>query len=152
MSFTMTVEQPLPFLPTVSSGIQFTVHGIAQPQGSSRAFVPKGWTRPIITSANPKNSSWRQEVASQAINAMMGKAVLAGAVELVVNFYFDRPKSQKKAMYKTSRPDCDKLVRSVADAMTGIVYQDDSQIVVMTCRKAYGSPARAEIQVRELQA
>lgn len=109
-----------------------------------------GMKYPVVTSDNPKNKSWRQEASSQAINTMMGKVLMAGAVELIVDFYFDRPKSQKKAVYKTSRPDCDKLVRSVADAMTGIVYQDDSQIVIMTCRKTYGSPARAEIQVREL--
>lgn len=141
----------LPELPPQTNGIQFTVHGIAQPQGSSRAFIPKGWSRAVITSANPKNASWREEVASQAINAMMGKLVMEGAIFLVVEFYFERPKSLKKsAIYKITKPDCDKLVRSVCDAMSGIVFRDDSQVVQITCRKAFGSPARAEIQVREL--
>jgi Holliday junction resolvase RusA-like endonuclease len=132
------------------NGIQFTVLGVPQPQGSSKAFIPKGWTRAIITSANAKNKPWRQETASCAINAMIGRAFMDGAVELVVDFYFDRPKSQKKSLYKTTKPDVDKLIRSVSDAMTGIVFRDDSQIVQIISRKAFGSPARAEIQVREL--
>jgi len=82
--------------------------------------------------------------------AMSGNPVWEGAVSLTVDFYFDRPKAQKKAIYKTTKPDVDKLVRSIADALTGIVFGDDAQVVQMTCRKAYGSPARAEIQVREL--
>lgn len=133
-----------------NEGIQLTVYGDPQPQGSTRAFMRPGMKYPVVTSDNPKNKSWRQEVASQAINSMLGRAVFTGAIMLTVNFYFERPKSQKKAIYKTTRPDCDKLVRSIADAMTGIVYGDDSQIVQMIARKAFGSPARAEIQVAEI--
>jgi Holliday junction resolvase RusA-like endonuclease len=131
-------------------GIQFTVLGIPQPQGSMKAFIPKGWARAVLTSDNAKNKPWRQETASCALDAMMGKAVMTGAVELVADFYFDKPKSKKKAQFKLTKPDVSKLTRSVEDAMTGIVYQDDSQIVSEIVRKHYGSPARAEIQVRQL--
>lgn len=132
------------------NGIQFTVLGNPQPQGSTRAFIPKGWNRAIITSDNPKNKSWRQETASQAINAMNGREMFMGAVELVADFYFDRPTSKKKALHKITKPDVSKLARSVEDAMTGIVYKDDSQIVSETVRKHFGLPARVEIQVRQL--
>jgi Holliday junction resolvase RusA-like endonuclease len=81
---------------------------------------------------------------------MDGKHPWDGPVELVVDFYFDRPKSQKKAIYKTTKPDVDKLARLVADSLTGVVFKDDAQVVQMICRKDYGSPARAEIQVRQL--
>lgn len=131
------------------NGIQFTVLGIPQPQGSTRAFMRPGMKFPVVTSDNAKNKPWRQETASFALMAMTGEP-WEGAISLIVDFYFDRPKSQKKALYKTTKPDVDKLARSIGDALTGIVFRDDSQVVQLTCRKAYGSPARAEIQVRQL--
>jgi len=148
----LTFANGEPIFPQVlePNGIQFVVYGVPQPQGSTRAFMRPGMKFPIVTSDNPKNKPWRQETASCAMIAMSGKPVWEGAVSLTVDFYFDRPKAQKKALYKTTKPDVDKLVRSIADALTGIVFGDDARVVQMTCRKAYGSPARAEIQVREL--
>ena len=133
------------------NGIQFTVLGVAQPQGSTRAFIPKGWNRAIITSDNPKNKSWRQETSNEAMIAMQGKPMMEGPVELIADFYFDKPKSTKKSVvHKITKPDVSKLARSCEDAMTGIVYKDDSQIVSETVRKHFGLPARAVIQVRQL--
>lgn len=63
-----------------------------------------------------------------------------------IDFYFDRPKSVK-AENKTTKPDVDKLLRSVLDALTGIAFKDDSQVVTCEVSKHFGSPARAEIKV-----
>ena len=49
--------------------IQFTVYGHPEPQGSTRAFVPKGWTRPVITTASKKMKPWRQQITGTAIDA-----------------------------------------------------------------------------------
>src|SRR5512139_3205687 len=48
----------------------FLVFGEAQPQGSARAFVPNGHSRPIITSDNPQLKSWRMLVAESANEAL----------------------------------------------------------------------------------
>lgn len=32
--------------------VSFTVLGTPQPQGSAKGFVPKGWTRAVITTDN----------------------------------------------------------------------------------------------------
>lgn len=132
--------------------ISFTVYGKPEPQGSMRAFVIKG--RPIVTSSNKNLKSWRQQVATAALVARddvqgPSAAIWEGAVNVMVNFYFDKPKSVKRT-YMTTRPDLDKLVRSVNDALTGIIFKDDSQVVACAAFKFYGSPARAEIQVEEI--
>ncbi len=137
----------------MNSALTFTVYGIPQPQGSTRAFIPKGWKRPIITSANAKNKPWRQEVASCAITALNGgfEELRSGPVSLKAVFFFDKPKScPKRCQHKTTRPDVDKLARSLNDALTGIVFCDDSQIVELRVAKMFGSPARAEIEVVSL--
>lgn len=129
--------------------IKFTVTGIPQPQGSARAFVPKGWKRAIITSDNKTLKPWRQDVADMAKRAMDSHSILArpGAVTVSVDFYFDRPKSQKKATHKTTKPDLDKTLRAIFDSLTGIVFEDDSQITACSATKGFGQPARAEIRV-----
>ena len=48
------------------------------------------------------------------------------------------------------RPDATKLVRAVEDALTGLVWRDDAQVVIQTVRKRYGHPERAEIFVQEI--
>ena len=46
--------------------IKFTVYGDPSPKGSARAFVPKGWTRPIITSATKGLKAWEGKNAAAA--------------------------------------------------------------------------------------
>ena len=123
----------------------FTVHGIAIPQGSTRAFIPKGWSRPVITAANVKTKPWRQEIAGCAIHAMSenGLTIIGRgqAVSVAAWFRFPRPKSvSKKILYKTTKPDLDKLARSLLDALTGIVFEDDSQVMEMHVSKHFGDP------------
>ena len=50
--------------------VEFTVHGTPQPQGSAKAFIPKGWKRAIITSDNRSLKPWRQDVSAMASEAM----------------------------------------------------------------------------------
>lgn len=130
--------------------ISFTVFGRPQPQGSSRAFIPKGRKRAIITSANPNLKSWRQEVSIAAQQAMNGNSIIMrpSACGLIVTFHFARPASLKKSIdRKCTKPDIEKLCRALADALTGICYEDDSQIDWMNARKLYGSPERTEVQI-----
>lgn len=137
------------------STLMFEVHGEPAPQGSMRAFVPKGWSRAIITAANKKTKPWRQEVAGAALSAMeeakfecSGKDV---AFRLAIVFRFQRPKSVRKSVIeKTTKPDVDKLVRSILDALTGIIWVDDSQVVEIHARKEFGVRPGATISFWEL--
>jgi crossover junction endodeoxyribonuclease RusA len=136
--------------------LAFTVYGEAQPQGSAKAFVPKGWKRPIITSDNPDLKSWRQLVAEAANRALAqlpatDRDYLLEGVRLTIAFYLPRPKSlPKRVTAHTKKPDIDKLVRAVADALTSIVFRDDSQVCELVTAKHYaaaGDIPRVEIRV-----
>ena len=50
--------------------IAFTVYGEAQPKGSARAFIPRGWKRAVVTSDNPKLKSWEHTIR-QTLQAVM---------------------------------------------------------------------------------
>jgi len=40
-------------------------------------------------------------------------------------------------IYPTTKPDLDNSIKSVFDAMNGVVYKDDSQVVTTVCKKRY---------------
>lgn len=132
--------------------LQFTVFGKPEPQGSSRAFIPKGWTRAVITSSNPKLKSWRQELAKAALLACCHAKESDFpihhriAVQVALQFFFAPPK-KVNTKEKTTRPDVDKLMRAALDGMTGIVYHDDSQVAHAQISKCFGLPERVEIYV-----
>jgi crossover junction endodeoxyribonuclease RusA len=137
------------------SFLTFTVLGDPQPQGSMRAFIPKGWSRAVLTSSNKKMKPWRQEVAGTAL-AEMEKAGLECSdngvpFRLALVFRFKRPKSVRKTvLYKTTHPDTDKLIRAILDALTGIVWHDDAQVVEIRAKKEFGEHSGAQITFWEL--
>ncbi len=132
--------------------VRFTVHGNPQPQGSTKAFIPKGWNRPIITSDNSKLKPWRQDVSNQALVAMQGERPSVEAVHVNCKFYFLKPKSTKKSvLWKTTKPDLDKLLRGIFDGLTGICFVDDSQIVSCETTKSFcESNERVDVEVRTM--
>ena len=83
-------------------------------------------------------------------------------VVVTIGFYFARPRGHygtgrnastvraAAPARMTTMPDVDKLARCALDALTGIVFRDDAQIVDLHAVKRYGEPERAEIMVREL--
>lgn len=138
--------------------ITFTVHGVAQPKGSMRAFTPPGMKFPIVTDSNRNAKSWAQLVAHAADTALAQSPdghpqLLQGPVRVSVAFYLPRPKKFNKRgvpVAHLTAPDLDKLLRSVLDALTAVVWHDDSQVVEVIAQKRYadvGVPPRASIRV-----
>jgi Holliday junction resolvase RusA-like endonuclease len=129
--------------------LAFTVYGKPEPQGSTRAFVPKGWKRPIITSSNKNLKPWRQQVTQAAIEAAAGEIIQRPeSVRVRFDFYLARPATlPKRVREPTKKPDWDKLARAACDSLTGVVFEDDSQITQAVVCKHYGQPERLEIFV-----
>lgn len=134
--------------------LDFVAIGVPQPKGSAKAFIPKGWTRAIVTSDNSKNKGWQQllaEAASRAIAQSKDFRIIDGPAILRVIFYLPRPKAiRNKDVPQIKKPDLDKLVRSTKDALTKVVWIDDSMVVEIHARKFYARPGespRAEISV-----
>lgn len=141
--------------------IEFTVYGKPVQMGSKKAFIPKGWKRAIITDDNgDKRKQWAGAVSQEAAAVMDGRELIGGKVLLSVDFYFSRPKSHFRSgknahllkddapQWHIQTPDLDKLERCLLDAMTGIVYRDDSQVCgVMKGKHWTTEQARAVVKV-----
>lgn len=146
--------------------VEFTVYGTPRPAGSKRAVPvgkkggPKRW---VVTDDNKKSAPWKDQVSQVAGEAMeaTGVGLLDGPLAVVFRFVVNRPKGHlnsrgelnaagRRRPYPTVKPDALKLARGVEDAMSGVVYRDDAQIVRELLEKDYGSPERVEIRVYEL--
>lgn len=129
--------------------LRFEVLGTPVPQGSKNAFVVGG--RAVVTEAGGAAwAQWRHDVMLAAHLAWSGVPA-SEAAAVTLHFFFARPKSVRRDAFKTTRPDLDKLVRSVLDGLVkGGVLADDSLVTELTACKAYATPGaypRCEVEV-----
>lgn len=142
--------------------LNFFVPGIPKPGGSKKAFFRAGMKYPVITDDCAGNRDWKATVKDFATRAHAGPP-LEGPLRLEIVFKVLRPRghfgSGKNASivkasapaFPTVKPDVTKLVRSTEDAMTGIVWRDDAQVVQQTASKVYSDTTGAEITLTVLQ-
>lgn len=114
----------------------------------------------FVTAYTPeKTASYENLVKVKAEEAMAGRPAFEGAVSVVIWLYVTPPTSwsQKKqraalegAIFPTSKPDVNNVVKGIFDACNDIVWRDDKQACDVTVRKRYATTARATVQVKEL--
>lgn len=116
--------------------------------------VPHGKGRPRFSSKSrttytPKaTKAYEETVGRMATLEMRGKEQLFGPLHMDMRAHFALPSHWSKAkrdaallglVQPTGRPDIDNLIKSVADGLQGIVYEDDSAIVSVACSKVYAA-------------
>lgn len=113
-------------------------------------------------------AAWRERAAACGADARTkaGLDLIPVHVPIAVTFEFriPRPKyhSAKRGGLKpqyadimpTSDPDTTKLIRSIEDGLTGIIWDDDAGIVVQHASKRYADPGeptgcRVTVEVRD---
>jgi crossover junction endodeoxyribonuclease RusA len=151
--------------------ILFTVIGQPKPQGSKipqviygrdgKPVVKDGRVLTRVRDDNPNTKDWRYLVARTAQEEYDGE-LLTGPIRLSITFERPRPKShygtgrnagklkQKAPTYPTTKPDTVKLTRAVEDALTGVIWKDDSQVVVHELEKVYGERYACHIGISTL--
>lgn len=88
-----------------------------------------------------------------------GMAFKDEPLEMIVNVYMAIPKSVSKKKhdhmllheYPTQhKGDVDNFLKSIADALNGVAYTDDCQIVCATINKIWSESSKAEVTIRSL--
>lgn len=91
-----------------------------------------------------KTRDYEQLIAQHAMIAMhrANADMLEGDIELTLRFYRKDDR----------RVDLDNLIKACSDAMNGIIYYDDSQIVSIAAKviRNCGKSARVEIEIESL--
>jgi len=115
-----------------------TVRGAPQPKGSLRSLrTPSGAT--VTTASNtPTLGPWMDAIAAAAQTERGDHPPVTGPVSVTMTFSMARPKTRGNArLHHVVRPDLDKLIRAVLDALTGVLFTDDSQVTSITAIKRY---------------
>jgi len=123
------------------TAIHWTSVGIPAPQGSKR-HVGRG----IMIESCKALPAWREQVIYDVTKAAKGHVFIEG-VSINLAFRFPRLKAHfnskglikdKAPIFKTTKPDIDKLCRAVLDAITiAGAIRDDSQCYALTAVKTY---------------
>ena len=134
--------------------IYFVVPGTVRPKERPR-FTKSGR---IFTPSKTLNYE-KQVKASYESEYPCGMAFPDEPIEMVINIYVAVPKSYSKKRkdhmicfeFPARRPDVDNQLKSIADALNGTAYTDDSQIVSVTVHKFWSEESKAEITIREVR-
>lgn len=130
------------------------VPGRPAPQGS-KSFKGYRGGKPILAESSREVGPWRERIAITAHNVWTPRRVLSGVpVSAALEFVMPRPSGTPKATPPAvKRPDLDKLVRAVFDALTGPVLADDAAVVELAASKrlaAVGETPGVHITIRAL--
>ena len=128
------------------------VRGIPKAQARARAFAFKKGERTHVRMYDPETSrDWKRTVAHEAALAW-AQPPLSGPVMVDLRFALPRPKSlPKRVLHHVKKPDLDNLAKAVKDALRGIVYNDDSQVVCLKVSKAYSPTPGVQIFVSTME-
>jgi len=148
--------------------VSFIVHGQPKPYGSKVGFRTgkvchncrkRSGFISIVNQDDKKLKAWQTAVKMAAKKAW-GEKIAIDYTALVVDitFHFKRPLAHfiggktgrlrtGAPRWKIDPPDTDKLIRATWDAMTGIIYRDDSILIPGYCPKLYASESSAHIKI-----
>lgn len=134
--------------------IKITVPGQPQPQGR-----PKFTTKPFVRAYDPpKSAAYKKLVAYHAMQHKP-KQLLEGELSVEILVFKESLKSFSKKKMElaesgqlrpTTKPDADNYAKGPLDALKGIIWKDDGQVVDLVARKFYSSKPRIEVTVRTL--
>jgi Holliday junction resolvase RusA-like endonuclease len=143
--------------------MKLTVYGKPATKGSSRAFPRHAGGITVVPDNRPALVDWQGSVrdAAQKVAQDRGGALLAGPLRGQGTWWLPRPKGHygsrglldSAPTYPEAKPDLDKLARAVFDALIGVWYTDDAQLVDLTIRKRYAAQdtaPRLELEVDPL--
>ncbi len=110
--------------------------------GFPRAYTPK------------ETTTFENLVRGEYLKIFTERARSEGPISVGMCAVFPYVKSLSKRMIaaggtipKTTKPDCDNLIKCVLDALNGYAWKDDSQVYRITFLKKYGPEPRTEITI-----
>jgi len=119
--------------------------------------------RPRVTKAGitytPKETIHYENLVKLMYRNMHKDIFFSGPVEIVIDIFCQVPKSAsaKKRVQMlsgeirpTKKPDIDNVCKTITDALNGIAYRDDAQIVQLVAYKWYGNKPFAQVEIGDI--
>jgi Holliday junction resolvase RusA-like endonuclease len=134
--------------------ITFFVPG--QPVAKGRPIAGRGFNGRTTLRTPEKTANYENLVAVACAQAMAGMEPIPGPLAVIFSVTVQTPASWSKkrqqrandgAIGATKKPDIDNIVKALCDAMNGIAYKDDAQIIELTVTKHYGNTPGVHVRL-----
>lgn len=136
----------------------FEVKG--RPQGKARARTFFDERIGKMRSVTPESTKSYEELIRWSFVSQGGKYggnTAAFRVEISARYDVPQSWSKKKRAAALSgeilpkvKPDCDNLIKVVLDALNGVAYNDDRQVIYVACRKKYAEEGSVLVKIDEV--
>lgn len=130
--------------------IKFVIHTTPTGKGRPRVVIAKGKPHAFT----PLRTMIAEQEIKMAVYQRYKELPFSPGtpLRLSVVFYMARPKSLPKQVTEhTKKPDIDNLLKTLMDGLSGYLVHSDAEVVQIIASKRYGSPARIEFEVEELE-
>jgi Holliday junction resolvase RusA-like endonuclease len=139
--------------------IEFTVPGDAISFGTMATAFKRGGQTVRGTRKTTAAADWQAEVRRCAAEAMGDGTMMEGPVAVLAHCRFALPesrylkRSKRPGAWKVTKPDGDKIMRLIMDALETVAYPHDAQVAAQFLVKTVGEqgePAQTSVLVAPL--
>lgn len=123
------------------------VPGIAITKGSKTLSRTKSGRYFMREANSGKLTRWMNVIGMEARRQM--RRPFQGAIALTCEFFFVKPKSVRRRSLPHVKPDLDKLVRAVNDALESIAFDNDSRVTTIRAIKRYSDKPGVRITIEK---
>ena len=131
--------------------------------------TPRGKQRPRVVRQNGRTISFTPDQTVQYENLVRWCYKTAEnskrfpddmPLKVIINAYYEIPKSASKKkraqmldgeLRPTKKPDADNIAKIICDALNGIAYRDDAQVVTCIIQKWYSEEPSVSVEIEEIE-
>lgn len=139
--------------------MKFIVEG--KPQGKARARTFYNSRAGKMQSITPEQTKSYEELIRWKYKAAGGGYYANTPLQVDIQAFYPIPKAFSKAktnaalngnLRPSTKPDCDNIIKVVLDALNGVAYYDDKQVICVSCNKYYGGTGYIKVSIKEIVA
>ena len=137
--------------------MRFIVEGKVQGKARARTFFNHNTGK--MQSITPEQTKSYEELIRWSYKASGGKYLGKNSIELSIKAYYSIPQAFSRVKREQAlqgeirpmtRPDIDNITKVVLDALNGVAYYDDKQVVSVSCEKWYGEMGCLVVEIKEI--
>lgn len=136
--------------------MQFVVEGKPQGKARARTFYDKRANR--MRSITPEQTKSYEDLIRWSYKAAGGEYLAEKTLQVDIRAFYPIPQSFSRAkrnaaengeLRPITKPDCDNIIKVILDALNGVAYYDDKQVICVSCNKYYADVGCVKISIKE---
>lgn len=131
---------------------------IGKPQGKGRPRIVRNKYTGKVHGITPEQTKSYEDLIRWSYRDAGGQCMNDKVLSVDIKAYYPIPTSFTKKKQQmailgdvrpTTKPDCDNIIKVVLDALNGVAYYDDKQVVCVSCNKYYSDTGYLHIHIEE---